>query len=53
VKENASTVGEVIAAQIAKLGENIRVSRMARFKVGEVEESAEAGGEEPAAAPAA
>ena len=53
VKENASTVGEIIATKIAKLGENIRVSRMARFKVGEVEESAEAGAEEPAAAPAA
>ncbi len=53
VKENATTVGEIITAKIAKLGENIRVSRMARFKVGEVEESAEAGGEPAAAVPAA
>jgi elongation factor Ts len=53
VKENASTVGEIIATKIAKLGENIRVSRMARFKVGEVEETAQASGEEPVAAPAA
>jgi elongation factor Ts len=53
VKENATTVGEIITAKIAKLGENIRVSRMARFKVGEVEESAEGGAEAPAAAPAA
>ena len=41
VKENATTVGELITAKIAKLGENIRVSRMARFKVGEGEEQAE------------
>jgi elongation factor Ts len=41
VKENASTVGEIITAKIAKLGENIRVSRMARFKVGESDEQAE------------
>jgi elongation factor Ts len=41
VKENATTVGELITAKIAKLGENIRVSRMARFKVGESDEQAE------------
>lgn len=35
VKDNASTVGELITATISKLGENILVSRMARFKVGE------------------
>ena len=35
VKDNSTTVGEMIAAQIAKMGENITVSRMARFKVGE------------------
>jgi translation elongation factor EF-Ts len=34
-------VGELITAKIAKLGENIRVSRMARFKVGESDEQAE------------
>lgn len=41
VKENATTVGELITAKIAKLGENIRVSRMARFKVGESDELGE------------
>lgn len=35
VKDNSTTVGEMITAQIAKMGENITVSRMARFKVGE------------------
>ena len=41
VKENATTVGELITAKIAKLGENIRVSRIARFKVGESDEQGE------------
>ena len=36
VKDNSTTVGEMITAQIAKMGENITVSRIARFKVGEV-----------------
>ena len=35
VKDNAVTVGELVASKIAKLGEKIAVSRMARFKVGE------------------
>ena len=35
VKDNSTTVGEMITAQIAKMGENITVSRIARFKVGE------------------
>ncbi len=35
VKDNSTTVGEMISARIAKMGENITVSRMARFKVGE------------------
>lgn len=35
VKDNAASVGELITTTIAKLGENILVSRMARFKVGE------------------
>ena len=35
VKENSVTVGELITSKIAKLGEKIAVSRMARFKVGE------------------
>jgi elongation factor Ts len=34
VKENAVTVDQHIKTKIAKLGENITVSRFARFKVG-------------------
>ena len=35
VKDSSVTIGELITSTIAKLGENITVSRMARFKVGE------------------
>ena len=35
VRDNSTTVGEMITAQIAKMGENITISRIARFKVGE------------------
>jgi elongation factor Ts len=35
VKDNAMTVGQMVASKIAKLGENITVSRFVRFKVGE------------------
>jgi elongation factor Ts len=35
VKDNSVTVKELITNLIAKLGENVVVSRMARFKVGE------------------
>ena len=35
VKDNSVTVGELVTSKIAKLGEKIAVSRMARFKVGE------------------
>ncbi len=35
VKDNSVTVKELITTLIAKLGENVVVSRMARFKVGE------------------
>ncbi|HEY4088787.1 MAG TPA: translation elongation factor Ts [Bryobacteraceae bacterium] len=35
VKDNASTVDQLIKTKIAKLGENISVSRFARFKVGD------------------
>src|SRR5258706_9967577 len=44
IKENTTTVGDLIKGKIAKLGENISVSRFARFKVGEAmpgEETAE------------
>ena len=35
IRDPKTTVGELIAAAIAKLGENIAVSRFARFKIGE------------------
>ncbi len=35
VKDNATTVDQLIKAKIAKLGENITVTRFARFKVGD------------------
>ena len=35
VKENTITVDQLIKTKIAKLGENITVSRFARFKVGD------------------
>jgi elongation factor Ts len=44
IRDNASTVGDLIKAAIAKLGENVSVSRFVRFKVGEaalIEETAE------------
>jgi elongation factor Ts len=44
IRDNASTVSDLIKAAIAKLGENISVSRFVRFKVGEaalIEETAE------------
>src|SRR5579884_1821400 len=44
IKDNSMTVGDLIKSKIAKLGENISVSRFVRFKVGEaveIEETAE------------
>jgi elongation factor Ts len=38
IKDNTLTVGQLIAATIAKTGENITVARMARFKVGDTAE---------------
>ena len=35
IKENTTTIGELIKTKIAKLGENISVSRFVRFKVGD------------------
>jgi elongation factor Ts len=35
VKENTISIDQLIKTKIAKLGENITVSRFARFKVGE------------------
>jgi elongation factor Ts len=39
VKDGSVTIGELITAKIAKLGENITLSRMARFKIGEASSS--------------
>ncbi|MBM3774423.1 MAG: translation elongation factor Ts [Acidobacteria bacterium] len=36
VKENTLTIGQLIKTKVAKLGENITVSRFSRFKVGDV-----------------
>src|SRR3984957_6850576 len=44
IKENTTSIADVIKTKIAKLGENISVSRFVRFKVGEaalIEETAE------------
>jgi len=47
IKEPTTSIGELIKAKIAKLGENITVSRFERFKVGDT--AAEASGSETAA----
>ncbi|MEZ5362562.1 MAG: translation elongation factor Ts [Bryobacterales bacterium] len=36
VKDNSKTIQELITEKIAKLGENISIGRIARFKIGEV-----------------
>jgi elongation factor Ts len=41
IKENTTTVADLIKSKIAKLGENISVTRFARFKVGETAAGAE------------
>jgi elongation factor Ts len=44
IRENSTTVGDLIKAMITKVGENISVSRFVRFKVGEaalIEETAD------------
>lgn len=38
IKENTITVGDLVKSRIAKLGENITVSRFIRFKVGDTAE---------------
>jgi len=49
IRENSTTVGDLIKSVIAKLGENITVSRFVRFKVGEATGADETAGQ---AAPA-
>jgi len=39
VKENTQSVEDLIKSKIAKLGENISVSRFVRFKVGDAGEA--------------
>src|SRR5580698_3342237 len=48
IKENTTTVSDLIKSKIAKMGENITVSRFVRFKVGDAG-AAEASAETPAA----
>ena len=50
IKENNTTVGDLIKSAIAKLGENISVSRFVRFKVGDaavIEETPETSPPQP------
>ena len=49
IKENTTSIADVIKAKIAKLGENITVSRFVRFKVGDAVSADTAGSETPAA----
>ncbi len=49
IKENTTSVSDVIKAKIAKLGENISVSRFVRFKVGDAVSADTSGSETPAA----
>jgi elongation factor Ts len=51
VKENTLTIDQLIKTKIAKLGENIVVSRFVRFKVGDVPASGSGGGEAPVSEP--
>jgi elongation factor Ts len=37
IKDNTTTVAELIKTTIAKLGENISVARFVRFKVGDTQ----------------
>ena len=48
IKENTTSIADVIKAKIAKLGENITVSRFVRFKVGDVVSADVSGSETPA-----
>ncbi len=49
IKENTTTIADVIKSKIAKLGENITVSRFVRFKVGDTLAETRAVAETPAA----
>jgi len=49
IKENTTSIADVIKAKIAKLGENITVSRFVRFKVGDAVSADTSGSETPTA----
>jgi len=49
IKENTTSIADVIKAKIAKLGENITVSRFVRFKVGDAVSADTTGSETPTA----
>jgi elongation factor Ts len=49
IKENTTSIADLIKAKIAKLGENITVSRFVRFKVGDSVSADVSGSETPAA----
>ena len=48
-KENTLTIDQLIKTKIAKLGENITVSRFVRFKVGDTVSADTTGSETPSA----
>jgi len=45
IKENTTSIADVIKSKIAKLGENISVTRFVRFKVGDMARTEEAASE--------
>jgi elongation factor Ts len=45
IKENTTSIADVIKTKIAKLGENISVTRFVRFKVGDMARAEEAASE--------
>jgi elongation factor Ts len=47
IKENTTSIADLIKAKIAKLGENITVSRFVRFKVGDAVSADTSGSETP------
>ena len=51
IKDETQTIGEMITAAVAKLGENIAIRRFSRYKVGEGGGPSAAGTLEPAPAP--
>ena len=53
IKDEGMTIKELVDAAIAKIGENITISRYSRFKVGELEASKDNAAEAAVAAPTA